>query len=276
MNERITEQLKLCKSKNKKVSFLVGAGVSAASGIPTFRGKDGYWISGSKNYKAQEIGTFEMFQRAPREVWKWFLYRKSITEAAKPNQGHFKLKEIEELLEGNFALISQNVDSLHKKAGSCEDKTYLIHGDFDFVRCGAECSKELYPFPENISLQNRNKDIITNEEWELLRCPKCGENLRPHVLWFDEYYNERYFKKDTVLRISKNTGILFILGTSGATTLPQRIAENVLAKNGMVVDINMDESFFSKLLKDKKNGIVIRQDSADFLTALSSQLKSLW
>ena len=275
MNERILEQLKTSIKNNKKISFLVGAGISADSGIPTFRGKDGYWVSGSKNYKAQEIGTFKMFQTAPREVWKWFLFRKSVTEAAKPNQSHIKLKEIEDLLGDNFALISQNVDSLHRKAGNFEERTYLIHGDFDFVRCSNECSKELFPFPKEINLQNRDKDIITEDEWELLRCPKCGKDLRPHVLWFDEYYNEKYFRKDTVLRISKNTGLLFVLGTSGATTLPQAIVESVLARNGMVVEINIDESYFSKILEHKKNGILIRQTSTTFLNELSQELQNM-
>jgi NAD-dependent deacetylase len=276
MNDRIIDQLKFCKERNKQISFLVGAGLSAESGIPTFRGKDGYWVSGSKNYKAEEIGTYRMFQLASQEVWKWFLYRKSITEAAKPNQSHYMLKEIEDILTNQFALISQNVDSLHRKAGNSEDRTFLIHGDFDFVRCGDECSNELYPFPKTINLTKRDKDIITTNEWEALRCPKCEEDLRPNVLWFDEYYNDKYYKKNRVLRISKETGVLFVLGTSGATNLPRTVVENVLSKNGMVVELNIEESYFSELLKDKKNGIVIRQKTTPFLTELKDELKSWW
>lgn len=276
MEVKIIDQLKLCKEKNRKVSFLVGAGISAESGIPTFRGKDGYWVSGSKNYQAQEIGTFRMFQLASQEVWKWFLYRKSITEFAKPNTSHFILKKMEDLLQDNFALISQNVDSLHKKAGNSEKRTYLIHGDFDYVRCGDECSKEIYPFPKEINLKNRNKDLITEKEWEYLRCPKCNEDLRPHVLWFDEYYNEKYFKKDTVLRISKETGILFVIGTSGATNLPRIVVENVLSRNGTVVDVNIDESYFSDFLESKKNAVVIREKSSPFLTKLYNEVEKIW
>ena len=276
MNERITERLQFCKEQNKRITFLVGAGLSAESGIPTFRGKDGYWVSGSKNYKAEEIGTYRMFQLASQEVWKWFLYRKSVTEAASPNQSHFLLKEIEDILGNSFALISQNVDSLHRKAGSSEERTYLIHGDFDFVRCGDECSNELYPFPKEIELTNRNKEVITTKEWQALRCPKCGEDLRPHVLWFDEYYNEKYFKRDSVLRISKETGILFILGTSGATNLPRTVTENVLARNGMVVEVNIEDNYFSELLSDKKNGISIRQETSPFLAELKGELERIF
>ncbi len=276
MDQRIINQLKLCREKNKIVAFLVGAGISAESGIPTFRGKDGYWISGSKNYKAQEIGTYQMFQIASQEVWKWFLYRKSITASAQPNSSHFLLKEIEEKLGNQFALISQNVDSLHRKAGSSEERTYLIHGDFDYVRCGDECSNQLYPFPKEINLVNRDKDVITEQEWNALRCPKCGEDLRPHVLWFDERYNEKYYKKDSVLKIVKNTGILFVIGTSGATNLPRTIVENVLSKNGMVVDVNIDESYFSEYLKNKKNAILEQSRSTAFLTELNDLIQTIW
>ena len=272
---QIIEKLKFCLEKGKKISFLIGAGLSAESGIPTFRGKDGYWVSGSKNYKAEEIGTLRMFNLASQEVWKWFLFRKSVTEKAKPNQSHLLLKEIEDNLTDNFALISQNVDSLHRKAGNSEERTFLIHGDFDFVRCGDECSKELYPFPKGINLSNRNKDEITESEWKKLRCPKCKEDLRPHVLWFDEYYDEKYYKKDSVLNLSKKTGLLFVIGTSGATNLPQLVAKNVLAKSGMVVEVNIESSYFSKLLKNKKNGIIIQSKSTPFLMELNEEIKKL-
>lgn len=265
----------LSKEKKNLFTFLTGAGISAASGIPTFRGKDGYWVSGSKNYKAQEIGTYKMFQVASMEVWKWFLYRKSITEAALPNMGHHKIKEIENLLQDRFVLISQNVDSLHKKAGSSQERTYLIHGDFDFVRCGDECSRELYPFPTGIDLQNRDKDTITEEEWKLVRCPKCGEDLRPNVLWFDEYYNEHYFRSESALRAAKNTGVLFIIGTSGATNLPIELAKTVLQYGGYVFDVNIEDNQFTELLKGKKRAVTIREDSSVFLEEVENILKRI-
>ncbi|MFT5822651.1 MAG: NAD-dependent deacetylase [Crocinitomix sp.] len=275
MNDRIIKQLEHCLSKGKKISFLVGAGISAESGIPTFRGKDGYWVSGSKNYKAQEIGTYEMFVEDPEEVWKWFLFRKSITDQASPNQSHIKLKSIEDSLGNQFALISQNVDGLHRKAGNSDENTFLIHGDFDYVRCGEECSHERYAFPKSINLINRDKNLISKRDWEALKCPKCGSNLRPHVLWFDETYNEKDYKLDTVLRVSKETGILFIIGTSGATNLPQIVCRNVLAKNGMVVEINIDESYFSRLLANKTNGLALTMKSSTFLTELHTEIKQL-
>ena len=212
ISDRIKEQLAYCKEKGKYVSFLVGAGISAESGIPTFRGKDGYWVIGSKNYKAQEIGTKRFFNLASDEVQKFYLYRKSVTEFAEPNQSHFLLQKIESVLGDQFALISQNVDGLHKKAGSSEKRTYLIHGDHDYMRCGDDCSPELYPFPKEIVLKGRGKDQLTEAEDALLRCPECGEPLRPHVLWFDEFYNEKFFKKDTVTAHLEEYGIVIHSG----------------------------------------------------------------
>lgn len=271
IDNRILEQIKFCFTHNKKISFLVGAGISAESGIPTFRGDDGYWVAGSRNYKAQEIGTKRMFNISAYEVLKFYLYRKSITEFAKPNQSHLMLRDLEYLLNDNFALISQNVDSLHKKAGNSNERTYLIHGDHDFMRCGDDCTNELYPFPKEIKLKGREKNQLTPEEIEILKCPRCGDILRPHVLWFDEFYDEKFFKKETVLRISKETGLLFILGTSGETTLPQII----VAKSGLVVDVNIADNYFSKLLADKKNGIVIKEKSSSFLTELKIEIEKI-
>ena len=272
MDKRILSQLRLCIQNNRQISFLVGAGLSSESGVPTFRGKDGFWTSGSKNHAPEKIGTRKMFQVASMEVWKWFLYRKSITENATPNEGHRALKNIEDLLGDRFALISQNVDSLHKKEGNSMERTYLIHGDLDYVRCGDDCSDDVYPFPKDISLTHRQKDILTDLEWSRLRCPKCGEDLRPHVLWFDEFYNEKFYKLDTVMKIAWKTDLLFVIGTSGTTNLPQRIVEDVLLGGGLVVYVNLDESHFTHLLKEEPNGIIINDNSSHFLKELEKSI----
>lgn len=274
IDERIKSKIKECLLGEKKITFLVGAGISAESDIPTFRGKDGFWVSGSKNYKAQEIGTYRMFAIASYEVWKWYLYRKSLTEKARPNQSHLMLKEIEDLLQDSFILISQNVDSLHKKAGNTDRRTYLIHGDMDYVRCGDGCTDKLFPFPK-IDLENRSKDVLTAEEINLLKCPECGQDLRPHVLWFDETYNEKYYKSESSLKAAGETGVLFVLGTSGATNLPQQIVERVLYYGGTVVEVNTDDSVFTENLRDEESGFVIKSKSSPFLTELNDLISDL-
>src|SRR5512146_652775 len=87
-----------------RVLVLTGAGVSAESGIPTFRGKEGYWVVGSRNYVPQEMATLEMFRRNPEEVWRWYLYRFGVVRHAQPNAGHRALAALEEALQDRFTL----------------------------------------------------------------------------------------------------------------------------------------------------------------------------
>ncbi len=258
LEERLTE----FSSKKRKLTVLTGAGLSAASGIPTFRDKDGFWTVGSVNYMPEEMGTYEMFLQKPLEVWKWFLYRNTICLKALPNIGHFAITELEKIFEDRFRLITQNVDGLHFKAGTSQEKSYLIHGTLEKSRCGHECSSELYPFPD---IRFEKGQDLTNAQIERLRCPKCGYYLRPHVLWFDERYNEKYYKLDSSLRVAKETGLLLIVGTSGATTLPQKIVESVLSKQGIIIDINPSENYFSAIARKKKNGYVLTGRSNDIL-----------
>ena len=160
---------------NRKISFLVGAGISAESGIPTFRDKDGFWTNGSKNYTPQEIGTKKMFYVNSNEVWRWFLYRISLVRNAKPNLGHIELSKIEQLLPSRFNLISQNVDGLHFKPESYINNLFLIHGDLRYMRCFDECTRHLFQIPEELVNKKRTRETpITFDETELLKCPNCG------------------------------------------------------------------------------------------------------
>ncbi|MCA9686135.1 MAG: RNA polymerase subunit sigma, partial [Myxococcales bacterium] len=102
----------LARTEPKKVVVLTGAGISAESGIPTFRGPEGYWTVGAREYHPQELATLQAFNRMPREVWHWYLYRRGICRAAEPNPAHFALVELERALGDRFTLITQNVDGL--------------------------------------------------------------------------------------------------------------------------------------------------------------------
>lgn len=273
IDKRIIAKCEETISKGRKITFLVGAGLSAESGIPTFRGADGYWTVGSVNYRAEEVATKRMFDIAYDEVWKWYLYRKSVTASAEPNSGHFALAEIERMFPENFALISQNVDGLHLKAGSNPKSLYQIHGDLTFVRCAAECSSQLFPFPKEIQLSGRDKNQFKKEEQAALICPNCGDVLRPHVLWFDEFYNEEYYRWDSVLNLSDETDLLFIIGTSGATNLPQIFTREILRLNGMVVEVNTDESLFTRMIDNHPNSFIYRISGGEFLRNLQAELQ---
>jgi NAD-dependent deacetylase len=244
------------KQKKNLFTFLTGAGISADSGIPTYRGVDGIWMKGSTFHKPEEFGTYTYFLNHPEEVWQYNLFRRKMFENALPNDNHFNIVEIENLLKDKFQLITQNIDDLHLRAGN--QRVFEIHGNIREVKCSKSCS-EILAFPKNVKSKDLKEDI-SEAEIKDLKCPTCGNWLRPNILWFDEYYDEKTHKKASTLKVAKNTGILFIIGTSGATTLPLRIAHTALQYGAYIIDLNIEDNHFTKLLDDKKRAIIIREE----------------
>merc|ERR1719359_1387780 len=121
--------------RSQKVVLLTGAGISAESGIPTFRGADGFWTVGSDNYRPQELATWEKFNEMPQELWKWYQYRWGICRKAQPNAGHYALAELENLMPGAFTLATQNIDGLHQRAGTNAKILHECHGNIHHMRC---------------------------------------------------------------------------------------------------------------------------------------------
>ena len=259
-----TSLKKILTDGHSRITVLTGAGISAESGIPTFRGPEGYWTIGSRSYMPQEMATLNMFLQQPQEVWQWYLYRLGACMYARPNAGHAALAEMERSLGDRFILITQNIDNLHIRAGNSLERTYQIHGNINFTRCSDECTPELKILHEEL-IRNRDDRILTGAEIRLLHCPECGAWLRPHVLWFDEYYNEEYFRFDSSVARANETDILLIVGTSGATTLPNIIASTVFSSGRTIIDINIDENTFSSLAEKSHNGGFIKGSSADIL-----------
>jgi NAD-dependent deacetylase len=250
-----------------RVSVLTGAGISAESGIPTFRGPEGYWTVGSREYHPQQMATLAMFGRHPLEVWKWYLYRASACGRAAPNPGHRALVALEACLGDRFTLITQNVDGLHIRAGNSPDRTYQIHGNLFQMRCAAGCSGDLHPLPE--ALVGRERDApVSRSDLALLSCPLCGEITRPHVLWFDELYNETFFHFESTLRAAARTALLIVVGTSGSTNLPNQVAHGVYRNGGTIIDINVDDNPFAQMAARTPFGGTIRQPSARALPDL--------
>ncbi len=270
-----TAQLNLWQEaveKAKRVTVLTGAGISAESGIPTFRGKEGYWTVGSKEYHPQEMATHSMFLRQPLEVWKWYCYRRSVCSNVDPNPGHMALVELEKKLGDQFCLITQNVDGLHLRAGNTTARTFQIHGNIQFMRCSAECTTELYPVPDFIPVTPVRREFPT-ELLRKLRCPKCDSPARPHVLWFDEVYDEKFYRFESSLQIAAETDLLLVVGTSGATTLPNHIVRLVVQKGGMVFDINLDANPFGELAVSY-GGVALIGPSGELLPELISALQN--
>jgi NAD-dependent deacetylase len=250
-----------------RITVLTGAGVSAESGIPTFRGPEGFWTVGSTEYRPEEMATREMFCKDPDEVWRWYLYRLGICRSAAPNPGHLALAAMERLLPDRYTLITQNVDGLHLRAGSAPATTYQIHGNIEYMRCAADCTADVYPLPGAVKTKARNEPL-RQQDRALLRCPTCKGPARPHVLWFDEAYNEVFYRFRSALEAALHTDLLIVAGTSGATNLPNQVAWTVKERGGLIIDINIDDNPFSRLAR-ASGGFCIRQPSATALPALA-------
>ena len=252
---------------NGNITVLTGAGISAESGIPTFRGPEGFWTIGSDEYHPQKMATLAMFSRNPEAVWAWYLYRMGLCKKARPNSGHRALASMESHLKNRFKLITQNVDNLHVLAGNSLSRTLQIHGNIFQARCTSACTDEIFHLPEGLSPKAKGS-ALTEKELPHLKCPICGGWLRPHVLWFDETYNERHYHFNSALETAKQTHLLITVGTAGATTLPNHIVNLVLGNGGLMFDINVADNPFAGLAMRSDRGIFIQRPSSEALVAL--------
>jgi len=259
--------------KPGKVVFLTGAGISAESGIPTFRGKEGFWTVGSKNYLPEELATNAAFRQMPDELWGWYLYRRTICRRAQPNAAHEALVAAEDTLNDRFLLITQNVDGLHTRAGNSLQRTYQIHGNIDFMRCTAQCEDSVLPIPQDMDGIDRD-EILSPEHKQYLICPRCSSATRPHVLWFDEMYDEENFRFNSSLEAARNCALLVIIGTSGATNLPNQIAQNAAAFGAAMIDINPEENLFSRIAV-KAGGRFVAESAGEAVPRLVGALSEI-
>ncbi len=239
----------IAREQPERVVFVTGAGISAQSGIPTFRGKEGYWTVGSREYHPQEMATQAAFQRMPREVWRWYLYRKGVCNAAKPNPAHFALAQLEAKLEDRFTLVTQNVDGLHLIAGNSLARTLQVHGNTDFMRA-TEGDETPLKIPATMPKFGRD-DPMSDEAWALLVTPD-GRRCRPHILWFDEYYDEQLYRAETAIDAAKRCDLLVVIGTSGAAAIPYHVAAEAMRNDAAVIDINPDPNPFSEHAIDRE------------------------
>jgi NAD-dependent deacetylase len=144
---------------------LTGAGISAESGVPTFRGQQGLW----KKFRPEQLATMEAFLSNPDVVWEWYNWRRELISEVKPNPGHYALKDLEEFFT-EFTLITQNVDNLHRVVGS--SRVLELHGNIYHNKC-AECDQ---PVDNDLAI----------DPAAIPACEKCGGQVRPDVVWFGE------------------------------------------------------------------------------------------
>ena len=259
-------------SGNGRIVVLTGAGISAESGIPTFRGEEGYWQVGSRNYHPQEMATFRTFCEMPDEVWAWYLYRRSVCRTAKPNTAHDALVRLEQHLGDRFQLITQNVDGLHLRAGQSLERTWQIHGDIEFMRCAKECDATLHPMPAAIGDQFGKTDKLDDRLRGLLVCPTCGGRSRPHVLWFDEMYDEPRYRFKSSMNAMIGADALVVIGTSGATTLPSLLVQTSVRTGTPLLVVDPGDSVFTEAAETAPHGLHARGTAVEMVPRIAAAL----
>ncbi|MCX7984199.1 MAG: NAD-dependent deacylase [Bacteroidetes bacterium] len=210
----------------QRVCILTGAGVSAESGVPTFRGEDGLW----SKLKPEELASFEGFMKNPRNVWAWYNHRKEIMHSVEPNAAHYALATMESFYS-EFTLVTQNIDNLHQRAGS--KHVLELHGNIERSYC-MECGKYF-------------TDITVTEEASVPRC-SCGGLVRPDVVWFGENLPEYEYKE--AIRAASNCELFFSVGTS-AVVYPAAWLPHVAKQHGAyLVEINMERTELSQYVDE--------------------------
>jgi NAD-dependent deacetylase len=229
---------------------VTGAGISAASGIPTFRGEGGLW----RSYRFDQLATPEAFARDPGLVWTWYQMRRRVCLDAQPNAAHQALVTLEQRTPG-FLLATQNVDGLHRRAGS--NAQIALHGDILDARC-TQCH-HIWTLGEAECVANES------EISSLPHCQSCGGLARPHILWFGEMYWPETI--DVAFRYAMTADVALVIGTSGSVGPPAALIESAGQHGAMTIEVNPNASALS--------GVVDHAIAADAVPAMEALLDLL-
>lgn len=240
LDEKSLKEARSLLEGSRRVRALTGAGVSAESGVPTFRGHDGLW----KKFRPEELATPEAFARDPKLVWEWYDWRRGLIAKTRPNPGHRALVELEKSVR-DFWLITQNVDGLHQLAGS--ERILPLHGNIWELRClgcGKSGEDRRAPLPE-----------LPPE------CGECGAMLRPGVVWFGEGLPQETLSKS--IEVSGDAELFLAIGTAGAVEPAASMARIAREAGAQVIEINPEESSLSSVAD-----VVLRGKSGEVLPRL--------
>lgn len=205
----------------RSIAVLTGAGASAESGIPTFRGADGLW----RNYRAEDLATPRALQRNPKLVWEWYLTRRQAIARAQPNAGHKALVELERRSH-RFTLITQNVDGLHRRAGSRH--LLEVHGNIWTTRC--------------VSCGRIREDYRTEYDELPPRC-ECGGMERPGVILFGELLDGQTWM--AAEQAAADADVFLVAGTSAVVYPAAGLAQIAKAAGARVIEVNLEETALS-------------------------------
>lgn len=228
----------------KRVCVSTGAGMSAESGIATFRDRDGVW----SKFNPAELATMQGFRRDPQRVWEWYrARRKQLTECA-PHDGHRVLADWESQFE-RFDLVTQNVDGLHHRAGS--KHVIELHGRLDIARC-VNCEFNV------VGLDDLGPDP---------RCPECNSRLRPGVVWFGEMLPREAI--DAAFEAAGSCDLFMVIGTSRVVEPAASLADQAMSAGATVIEINPQPS------EQSTSQLTIRATARDALVSIDRCRRAL-
>lgn len=205
-------------SEARRVVVLTGAGVSAESGVPTFRGADGLW----QRHRAEDLATPEAFARNPRLVWEWYDWRRRLIASRQPNAAHETIAALETHAP-EFLLVTQNVDGLHRRAGS--RRMEELHGNLWRVRCCAEGA-----VTENLEVPLPS----------LPPCCACGALLRPDVVWFGEALPTEAIRKSW--SAAESCDLMLVVGTAALVQPAASLPMVAKAHGAYLVEVNLERT----------------------------------
>ncbi len=228
-----------------RVAVLTGAGVSQESGLRTFRdAQTGLWTQ----HKPEDLASPQAFARDPKLVWDWYAWRREALKGVRPNAGHYALADLAKRIP-MFTLITQNVDGLHRMAGSAQ--VIELHGNIQRVRC-CVCGT----FAE----------VWDEEDLEVPRCENCGGMLRPHVVWFGEALLRA--ELEAAVAAARGCEIFFSIGTSGVVRPAASLAHAARNRGALLVEVNAEPTPLTPLVD-----FALQGKSGEILPAL---VRAVW
>jgi NAD-dependent deacetylase len=241
-----SEKLRYLLRGEPVITVLTGAGISAESGVPTFRGEDGIW----KKLKPEELANFDAFLKNPALVWEWYYHRQKLIKDIEPNRGHYALAELETIYK-RFYLITQNIDNLHIRAGS--KNPIELHGNIMRNRC-IKCGALSY-------------EVELLKEVSIPECSICNGMLRPDVVWFGEMLPPQSLKEAN--RAMQESTIFFSIGTSAQVQPAASMPIWAKGYGAYLVEINIEETLLTPYVDE-----FIKGKSGEILPVLLKEITS--
>ncbi|MFW9985786.1 MAG: NAD-dependent deacetylase [Candidatus Odinarchaeota archaeon] len=244
---RLSQSVEIIQNTDHLIA-LTGAGISKESNVPTFRGKDGLW----RQYNAMDLATPQAFKQNPTLVWDWYSWRQNLISKCHPNPAHLTLAKWEE--QGILkAIITQNVDGLHRTAGSTN--ILEVHGNIWMIKC-TKCT---------------HKSQLSSPVTSIPHCPECGAQLRPDVVWFGESLPQQVMGQ--VLKEIELADTIIVIGTSALVQPSASFPLLMKQKGGHVIEVNIEATSLTPIANvhlQGKAGVLLPQ--IDQLLKIENQI----